>query len=116
MTVNVSPVAPSLAFVLICALTPVDAAAHPAINAVIDPQSAVFFSDTRQVWRIAQDGTKSVAVPDVHTHELNATINSGASANSSSDPPLCATMLLWRLSIAISALVILVVGRASRVL
>lgn len=46
------------------------AAGHPAVGVVIDRQGAVFFTDTQHVWRIAPDGRKSVAVPDVHTHEL----------------------------------------------
>ena len=46
------------------------AAAHPAVGIVVDGQGAVFYSDTVQVWRIAPDGSKSIAVPDVHTHEL----------------------------------------------
>lgn len=33
-------------------------------------KGVVFFTDTQRVWRIAPDGTKSVVVPDVHTHEL----------------------------------------------
>jgi hypothetical protein len=43
---------------------------HPAIGIVMDTTGAVYYSDTAQVWRIAADGTKSVVVPNVHTHEL----------------------------------------------
>ncbi len=37
---------------------------------VIDSRGNVFYSDLKQVWRISPDGNKSVAVPNVHTHEL----------------------------------------------
>ena len=43
---------------------------HPAVQVVIDSGGAVYYSDTTQVWRIAPDGSKSVAVPRVHAHEL----------------------------------------------
>jgi hypothetical protein len=44
--------------------------AHPSVSVVIDSHGNVFYSDLEQVWRIAPDGVKSVAVPHVHTHEL----------------------------------------------
>jgi streptogramin lyase len=44
--------------------------AHPGIGIVMDSRGDVFYTDLKQVWRIAPDGTKSVAVPNVHTHEL----------------------------------------------
>jgi hypothetical protein len=45
-------------------------AAHPAIHVVTDAEGAIYYSDTKQVWRIAPGGAKSIAVPNVHTHEL----------------------------------------------
>lgn len=44
--------------------------AHPGWGIVQDSRGNVFVTDTRQVWQIAPDGRVSVAVPDVHTHEL----------------------------------------------
>lgn len=44
--------------------------AHPGIGIVIDSRGNVFYTDLAQVWRVAPDGKKSVAVPNVHTHEL----------------------------------------------
>lgn len=44
--------------------------AHPPVSVVIDAHGNVYYSDLQQVWRVAPDGTKSVAVPNVHTHEL----------------------------------------------
>jgi len=46
------------------------AAAHPGIGIVQDSRGNVFFTDLKQVWKIALDGSLSVAVRDVHTHEL----------------------------------------------
>lgn len=46
------------------------AGAHPAVGIVVDRSGTVFYSDTVQVWAIRPDGTRAVAVPDVHTHEL----------------------------------------------
>jgi sugar lactone lactonase YvrE len=36
----------------------------------MDSHGNVYYTDLKQVWRIAPDGTKTVAVPNVHTHEL----------------------------------------------
>jgi sugar lactone lactonase YvrE len=44
--------------------------AHPPVSVVLDARGNVYYSDLEQVWKIAPDGKKSVAVPNVHTHEL----------------------------------------------
>jgi sugar lactone lactonase YvrE len=44
--------------------------AHPPVSVIVDSRGNVYYSDLEQVWRIAPDGTKRVAVPNVHTHEL----------------------------------------------
>jgi hypothetical protein len=46
------------------------ACAHPGVGIVEDSRGNVFYTDLKQVWRIAPDGKSSVAVPNVHTHEL----------------------------------------------
>lgn len=46
------------------------AAAHPGIGIVRDGRGNVFYTDLERVWRIDAAGRKSVAVPNVHTHEL----------------------------------------------
>jgi len=46
------------------------AAAHPGIGIVLDSRGNVFYTDLRHVWKIAPDGAKSIAVANVHTHEL----------------------------------------------
>src|SRR5262245_39693984 len=46
------------------------AQAHPGIGIVRDSRGNVFFTDLKQVWKIAPSGEKTVAVPNVHTHEL----------------------------------------------
>ena len=43
---------------------------HPGVSIVQDSHRNVFFTDLKQVWKIAPDGAKSVAVANVHTHEL----------------------------------------------
>ncbi len=43
---------------------------HPGVGIVMDPKGNVYYTDLEQVWRIAPDGTRSVVVPRVHTHEL----------------------------------------------
>jgi len=53
-----------------CLLFATSMLAHPPVSVVIDSRGNVYYSDLEQVWRIAPNGTKSVAVPNVHTHEL----------------------------------------------
>jgi hypothetical protein len=45
--------------------------AHPPVSVVLDSRGNVYYSDLDQVWRVAPNGTRSVAVPNVHTHELH---------------------------------------------
>jgi hypothetical protein len=44
--------------------------AHPGVGIVLDSKGNIFYTDLEQVWRIAPDGSRSIAVPRVHTHEL----------------------------------------------
>lgn len=44
--------------------------AHPGVGIVQDSRGNVYFTDLRQVWRITPDDQLSIAVPNVHTHEL----------------------------------------------
>jgi hypothetical protein len=46
------------------------ALAHPSVDIVQDKRGNIYYTDTKQVFRIAPDGGMSVAVPSVHTHEL----------------------------------------------
>ncbi len=46
------------------------AGAHPSVSVVMDSRGNVYYSDLKQVWKIAPDGKKSIAVANVHTHEL----------------------------------------------
>ena len=55
---------------VVFALIALPALAHPPVSVVIDSRGNIYYSDLEQVWRHAPDGTKSVAVPNVHTHEL----------------------------------------------
>lgn len=55
---------------LLVLLFAVSAFAHPPVSVVIDAGGNVYYSDLEQVWRVAPDGSRSVVVPNVHTHEL----------------------------------------------
>src|SRR6185436_5881641 len=44
--------------------------AHPGIGVVEDSRGNIFYTDLEQVWKVAPNGVKSIAVPNVHTHEL----------------------------------------------
>lgn len=48
---------------------PVVLFAHPGIGIVKDSKGNIFYTDLIQVWKIT-NGAKTVAVPNVHTHEL----------------------------------------------
>lgn len=58
----------AVCLLLLAAAAP--ARAHPGVGIVMDRQRNVFYTDLQHVWRIAPDGRKSIAVRDVHTHEL----------------------------------------------
>ena len=55
-------------FILLSACAIVEA--HPSVGIALDSRGNLFYSDLNQVWKIAPDGKKSVAVPNVHSHEL----------------------------------------------
>ncbi len=44
--------------------------AHPGIGIVSDSRGVIYYTDLSRVWRISPDGKKTIAVPEVHTHEL----------------------------------------------
>jgi len=56
--------------VLVLMLAGAAAQAHPGVGIVKDSRGNLFYTDLKQVWKIMPDGKKSVAVPNVHTHEL----------------------------------------------
>ena len=43
--------------------------AHPGIALVKDSKGNLYYSDLQQVWKVS-DGQRTLAVPNVHTHEL----------------------------------------------
>ena len=59
-----------IALFLCCFLIPNLANAHPGIGIVMDKNGNIYYTDLVHVWKIAPDGTRSIAVKDVHTHEL----------------------------------------------
>lgn len=46
------------------------AKAHPGIGIVQDQQGNIYYTDLTHVWKISPDGERSIAVRNVHTHEL----------------------------------------------
>jgi hypothetical protein len=46
------------------------ASTHPSVGIVQDRRGNIYYTDTKQVFRIAPDGKLTIAVPNVHTHEL----------------------------------------------
>lgn len=47
------------------------ALAHPGIGIIMDSKGNVFYTDLIHVWKISPDGKRTIAVKDVHTHELH---------------------------------------------
>jgi hypothetical protein len=60
----------TLLFLLAAALLAGPARAHPGWGIVEDSRGNIYYTDLAQVWWLAPDGTRTVAVPHVHTHEL----------------------------------------------
>ncbi|MBF8248478.1 MAG: hypothetical protein HW374_1278 [Bacteroidetes bacterium] len=46
------------------------ALAHPGVGIVMDSRGNVYYTDLKHVWKLTPDGTKGIAVRNVHTHEL----------------------------------------------
>jgi hypothetical protein len=46
------------------------AVAHPGVGIVIDSRGNVFYTDLKQIWMIDRAGHRTVAIPNVHSHEL----------------------------------------------
>lgn len=44
--------------------------AHPGVGIVMDSRGSIFYTDLEHVWRISPEGNLSIAVENVHTHEL----------------------------------------------
>jgi hypothetical protein len=57
-------------YLLFLLLLPTVVLAHPGIGIVKDSKGNIYYTDLKQVWKISPDGSKSLAVPGVHTHEL----------------------------------------------
>jgi hypothetical protein len=46
------------------------AISHPGIGIVMDSKGDVFYTDLKHIWKIDTKGTRSVAVSNVHSHEI----------------------------------------------
>jgi hypothetical protein len=60
----------ALLTVAILSATPAVARSHPGVGIVMDSRGNVFYTDLVHVWRVGTDGRRTIAVPNVHTHEL----------------------------------------------
>lgn len=58
------------AFVIALILTAAPLLAHPPVSVAVDGAGNVYYSDLARVWRVTPNGAKTVAVENVHTHEL----------------------------------------------
>ncbi len=57
-------------FLLCLLMIPLITVAHPGIGIVQDSKGNIYYTDLEQVWKIAKNGSRSVVVKNVHTHEL----------------------------------------------
>lgn len=55
---------------LLLAAFALSASAHPGVGIVVDSKGNIFYTDLRQIWRLAPNGALGIAVPGVHSHEL----------------------------------------------
>ena len=46
------------------------ATAHPGVGIVMDSKGNVFYTDLRHIWKIDNKGTRTIAVQNVHSHEI----------------------------------------------
>ncbi|MEO6455752.1 MAG: hypothetical protein ABIN97_16850 [Ginsengibacter sp.] len=60
---------------LILILSNYSSFAHPGIGIVMDSRGNIFYTDLENVWKITAAGKKSIAVHNVHTHELSINAN-----------------------------------------
>jgi sugar lactone lactonase YvrE len=55
---------------LLCFFCLTQLEAHPGTGIVSDSKGNIFYTDLIHVWKITPEGKKSIAVKNVHTHEL----------------------------------------------
>lgn len=60
----------TLFFVFLCSVVFHSILAHPGVGIVMDQGGNVLYTDLVYVWKIAPDGKRSIAVENVHTHQL----------------------------------------------
>lgn len=49
---------------------------HPGIGIVENSKGEIYYTDTERIWKVSADGkTKTIVVPNVHTHELSIDSN-----------------------------------------
>jgi hypothetical protein len=48
----------------------IQAMGHPGVGIVMDNKGNVFYTDLKHIWKISADGQVSIAVRNVHSHEI----------------------------------------------
>ena len=43
---------------------------HPGIGIVMDSKGNIFYTDLKHIWKLSPDGNKTIAVQNVHSHEI----------------------------------------------
>ena len=60
----------NILFTILFTLCTADSVGHPGIGIVSDSKGNVYYTDLVHVWKISNEGKRTIAVRDVHTHEL----------------------------------------------
>lgn len=59
-----------LALVIVHLVGVLTSLSHPGVGIVMDSKGNIYYTDLKHVWKLTPDGKKSIAVSNVHTHEL----------------------------------------------
>jgi len=70
VTYNLHNMKKLIAVCILSILCSISAEAHPGIGIVMDSKDNVYYTDLTHVWKISPNGIRSIAVKNVHTHEL----------------------------------------------
>jgi hypothetical protein len=60
----------ALSFAILFLVNTLPSHAHPGIGIVMDSKGNIYYTDLNHVWKLTPQGKKSIAVSNVHTHEL----------------------------------------------
>ena len=57
-------------YILLIAHLSLTAIGHPGVGIVMDSKGSVFYTDLTNIWKIDSQGKKTIAVNNVHSHEI----------------------------------------------